>query len=99
MLVPEHENVKASKKDAGTRCGVLPSGGVARRLCLLLRVIATILAERATKIPARGDGQGFLFTEGTGAYFAAGAGAPRVSSTMRWMRWATPSGRLTSPIS
>lgn len=53
------------------------------------------------KIPARGWPGGDVVSEmkrGTEAYFFSSVTAPRVSSTIRWMRCATPSGRLTSPM-
>ena len=47
--------------------------------------------------PGSPDGDFFLKGEAE-AYFFSSVTAPRVSSTIRWMRCATPSGRLTSPM-
>lgn len=47
--------------------------------------------------PGSPDGD-FFRKGGAEAYFFSSVTAPRVSSTIRWMRCATPSGRLTSPM-
>ena len=60
---------------------------------------ATVKGGRNEKSPSGAPGRG-QYSRGwaKAGYFAASGAAPRVSSTIRWMRCATPSGRLTSPI-
>lgn len=66
MLVPEHENVKASKKEAGTFRGPLPARMGDEDAPPSFPGIPPALRRREqegqeggeTKIPARGDGQG-----------------------------------------